>query len=295
MMTDTHKMNWQHKLQVYGRLMRVEKPIGTLLLLWPTYWALLLASDGSPDWLMVFVFTLGTFLMRSAGCVINDFADRDIDGAVARTKARPFAQGQVSKKEALLLTAALCLVSLLCLLPLNTLTWWMSLPAVFLAVTYPFTKRFFPIPQLYLGFAFSFGVPMAFAAETNSVPALAWLIFSANVLWTIAYDTCYAMADKEDDLKLGNIKTSAITFGEQDVNAVMLCHALFVVLMAIVGWNIDATWPYWLSLLVTVAMQCWQYTQIKGRDRQKCFEIFLKNNRIGLVICVGLILHYWWS
>ena len=295
MMTDTHKMNWQHKLQVYGRLMRVEKPIGTLLLLWPTYWALLIASDGSPDWLMVFVFTLGTFLMRSAGCVINDFADRDIDGAVARTKARPFAQGQVSKKEALLLTAALCLVSLLCLLPLNTLTWWMSLPAVFLAVTYPFTKRFFPIPQLYLGFAFSFGVPMAFAAETNSVPALAWLIFSANVLWTIAYDTCYAMADKEDDLKLGNIKTSAITFGEQDVNAVMLCHALFVVLMAIVGWNIDATWPYWLSLLVTVAMQCWQYTQIKGRDRQKCFEIFLKNNRIGLVICVGLILHYWWS
>ena len=295
MMTDTHKMNWQHKLQVYGRLMRVEKPIGTLLLLWPTYWALLIASDGSPDWLMVFVFTLGTFLMRSAGCVINDFADRDIDGAVARTKGRPFAQGQVSKKEALLLTAALCLVSLLCLLPLNTLTWWMSLPAVFLAVTYPFTKRFFPIPQLYLGFAFSFGVPMAFAAETNSVPALAWLIFSANVLWTIAYDTCYAMADKEDDLKLGNIKTSAITFGEQDVNAVMLCHALFVVLMAIVGWNIDATWPYWLSLLVTVAMQCWQYTQIKGRDRQKCFEIFLKNNRIGLVICVGLILHYWWS
>ena len=295
MMNDTLKMNWQQKLQVYGRLMRVEKPIGTTLLLWPTYWALLIASDGRPDWLMVFVFTLGTFLMRSAGCVINDFADRDIDGAVARTKGRPFAMGQVGKKEALLLTLVLCLLAVLCLLPLNTLTWWMSLPAVFLAVTYPFTKRFFPIPQLYLGFAFSFGVPMAFAAETNAVPALAWLIFSANVLWTIAYDTCYAMADKEDDLKLGNIKTSAITFGDKDIAAVMVCHGLFVLLMALVGWNIGATWPYWLALIITVAMQYWQYTQIKSRDRQKCFEIFLKNNRIGWVILLGLLLHYWWS
>ena len=294
-MNDTVKMNWQQKLQVYGRLMRVEKPIGTLLLLWPTYWALLIASDGSPDWLMVLVFTLGTFLMRSAGCVINDYADRDIDGAVARTKNRPFAMGQVGKKEALLLTLVLCLLAVLCLLSLNTLTWWMSLPAVFLALTYPFTKRFFPIPQLYLGFAFSFGVPMAFAAETNAVPALAWLIFTANVLWTIAYDTCYAMADKEDDLKLGNIKTSAITFGDHDVTAVMICHGLFVFLMALVGWDIDATWPYWLALIVTMVMQYWQYTQIKGRDRQKCFEIFLKNNRIGWVISLGLLLHYWWS
>ena len=294
-MNDTVKMNWQQKLQVYGRLMRVEKPIGTLLLLWPTYWALLMASDGSPDWLMVLVFTLGTFLMRSAGCVINDYADCDIDGAVARTKSRPFAMGQVGKKEALLLTLILCLLAVLCLLPLNTLTWWMSLPAVFLALTYPFTKRFFPIPQLYLGFAFSFGVPMAFAAETNAVPALAWLIFTANVLWTIAYDTCYAMADKEDDLKLGNIKTSAITFGDHDVTAVMICHGLFVFLMALVGWNIGATWPYWLALIITMDMQYWQYTQIKGRDRQKCFEIFLKNNRIGWVISLGLLLHYWWS
>ena len=293
-MNDTVKMNWQQKLQVYGRLMRVEKPIGTLLLLWPTYWALLMASDGSPDWLMVLVFTLGTFLMRSAGCVINDYADCDIDGAVARTKSRPFAMGQVGKKEALLLTLILCLLAVLCLLPLNTLTWWMSLPAVFLALTYPFTKRFFPIPQLYLGFAFSFGVPMAFAAETNAVPALAWLIFTANVLWTIAYDTCYAMADKEDDLKLGNIKTSAITFGDHDVTAVMICHGLFVFLMALVGWNIGATWPYWLALIITMDMQYWQYTQIKGRDRQKCFEIFLKNNRIGWVISLGLLLHYWW-
>lgn len=294
-MNTSHPFNWRERLGVYSRLMRVDKPIGTLLLLWPTYWALLIASDGSPSWLMVFVFTLGTFLMRSAGCVINDYADRDIDGAVARTKNRPFALGQVGKKEALLLTASLCLVSLLCLIPLNTLTWWMSLPALFLALTYPLTKRFFPIPQLYLGFAFSFGVPMAFAAETNAVPALAWLIFTANVIWTIAYDTCYAMADKEDDLKLGNIKTSAITFGDKDVAAVMVCHAIFIALMAIVGVKIGAIWPYWLALMVCVGMQYWQYTQIKGRDRQKCFEVFLKNNRIGFVVFVGLVLHYWWS
>lgn len=286
--------NWRERWSVYLRLMRLEKPIGTFLLLWPTYWALWIASDGDPSWLVVLVFTIGTFLMRSAGCVINDYADRDIDGAVERTKNRPFALGQVSKKEALLLTLVLCLLAGLCLLPLNTLTWWMSLPAVFLALTYPLTKRFFPIPQLYLGFAFSFGVPMAFAAETNAVPPLAWLIFIANVLWTIAYDTCYAMADKEDDLKL-NIKTSAITFGEHDVLAVMICHALFVVLMAWVGIEIGAIWTYWLTLLLCIAMQYWQYTQIRHRDRRVCFEVFLKNNRIGLVIFVGLVLHYWWS
>lgn len=294
-MNDSAKaLTWKQKLQVYGRLMRVEKPIGTLLLLWPTYWALWIASDGHPDWWIVLAFTLGTFLMRSAGCVINDYADRDIDGAVARTKARPFAQGQVTQKEALLLTAALCLIAGLCLLPLNTLTWWMSLPAVFLAITYPFTKRFFPIPQLYLGFAFSFGIPMAFAAETNAVPFLAWLLFSANVIWTIAYDTCYAMADKEDDLKL-NIKTSAITFGDYDVAAVMLCHAVFIILMAVVGLQIGAIWTYWLALAASVAHQYWQYTQIKSRDRQKCFEVFLKNNRIGLMVFIGLVLHYCWS
>ena len=188
------------RLDVYIRLMRADKPIGTLLLLWPTYWALWLASDGIPDLAVLVAFTIGTFLMRSAGCVINDFADRDFDGAVERTKNRPFAQGRVKKKEALLLTAFLCLLAALCLIPLNHLTWLMSLPALFLALTYPFTKRFFPIPQLYLGLAFSFGIPMAFAAVVGNVPFEAWILFAANVFWTIAYDTVYALADKEDDL-----------------------------------------------------------------------------------------------
>ena len=281
------------RLSVYARLMRMEKPIGTFLLLWPTFWALWIASEGMPDFTVLLAFTLGTFLMRSAGCVVNDFADRDIDGAVARTSQRPFAQGLVTKSEALLLLLILCLLAALCLLPLNRLTWLMSLPALFLAVTYPFTKRFFPLPQFYLGLAFSFGIPMAFAAVANSVPPLAWLIFAANVLWTLAYDTIYAMADKEDDLKIG-IKTSAITFGHHDVSAVMLCHFWFSVLMALLGWQIGASWPYWLVLPLVVYWQWQQYQVIKTRDRWACFRVFLENNRIGLAWFFGIVAHYIW-
>ena len=281
------------RLSVYARLMRMEKPIGTFLLLWPTFWALWIASKGMPDFTVLLAFTLGTFLMRSAGCVVNDFADRDIDGAVARTSQRPFAQGLVTKSEALLLLLILCLLAALCLLPLNRLTWLMSLPALFLAVTYPFTKRFFPLPQFYLGLAFSFGIPMAFAAVANSVPPLAWLIFAANVLWTLAYDTIYAMADKEDDLKIG-IKTSAITFGHHDVSAVMLCHFWFSVLMALLGWQIGASWPYWLVLPLVVYWQWQQYQVIKTRDRWACFRVFLENNRIGLAWFFGIVAHYIW-
>lgn len=197
------------RLVVYCKLMRVDKPIGTLLLLWPTYWAMWVAADGYPGSTVLLAFTAGVFFMRSAGCVVNDFADRNFDGAVERTKNRPFARGMVTESEAVLLAVILCLCAALCLLPLNLFTWFMSLPALFLAVTYPFTKRFFPLPQLYLGVAFSFGIPMAFAAVTHSVPPVAWLLFVANILWTLAYDTVYAMADKEDDLKIG-IKTSAV-------------------------------------------------------------------------------------
>lgn len=279
------------RMSVYARLMRIEKPIGTLLLLWPTLWALWIASEGMPDWPILFAFVCGTFLMRSAGCVINDFADRDIDGAVERTNQRPFAKGLVTQSEALLLVLILCLLAALCLLPLNGLTWLMSLPALFLAMTYPFTKRFFPLPQLYLGLAFSFGIPMAFAAVSADVPNLAWLIFVANVFWTLAYDTVYAMVDKEDDLKIG-IKTSAITFGDYDVAAVMLCHFWFTALMAVLGWQIGATWPYWLVLPLVVYWQWHQYRVIKTRDRAACFRIFLENNRIGLLWFAGIVLHY---
>ncbi|CWM70197.1 TPA: 4-hydroxybenzoate octaprenyltransferase [Neisseria meningitidis] len=278
------------RLDVYLRLMRADKPIGTLLLLWPTYWALWLASDGIPDWTVLAAFTIGTFLMRSAGCVINDFADRDFDGAVERTKNRPFAQGRVGKKEALLLTAFLCLLAALCLIPLNHLTWLMSLPALFLALTYPFTKRFFPIPQFYLGLAFSFGIPMAFAAVVGNVPFEAWILFAANVLWTLAYDTVYAMADKEDDLKIG-IKTSAVTFGRYDIVAAMLCHGGFTLLMVALGIEIGATWAYWAAVPVTVWLQSLQYRAIKNRNRQVCFQTFLANNRIGQVWFLAIFAH----
>ncbi|WP_051941021.1 4-hydroxybenzoate octaprenyltransferase [Stenoxybacter acetivorans] len=282
------------RFHTYIQLMRADKPIGTLLLLWPTLWALWIAADGSPTWQLVLLFVLGTFFMRSAGCVVNDFADRDFDGAVARTQNRPFAQKKVSTKEAFVLVAVLCFFALLCLLPMNQFTWLMSLPALFLAFSYPFTKRFFPLPQLYLGLAYSFGIPMAFAAETGSVPALAWLIFCANVLWTLAYDTIYAMADKEDDLKIG-IKTSAITFGKYDAEIVMLCHAGFTLLMLILGWQMKAACPYWLAAAVVIYWQYRQYPAIAGRNRMACFHTFLRNNRIGAVWFIGIVLHFWWT
>jgi 4-hydroxybenzoate polyprenyltransferase len=289
-----HKKSWQlvDRLQTYMQLMRIDRPIGTLLLLWPTWWALWIAADGHPDVLLILLFGLGTFLMRSAGCVINDYADRHFDGAVERTCQRPFALNKVSKKEALTLTLVLCILAALCLLPMNRLTWMMSIPALFLAITYPFTKRFFPLPQLYLGLAFSFGIPMAFAAVSNHVPLIAWVLLAANTLWTLAYDTIYAMADKEDDLKIG-IHTSAITFGEHDITAAMLCHAGFDILMILAGWLIHASFWYWLALPLVLGLQYWQWLKIRTRDRKVCFTVFVRNNRIGLIWFTGLLLHYW--
>lgn len=280
------------RLHVYTRLMRVEKPIGTLLLLWPTLWALMIAGSGKPDFLIVCMLTLGTFFMRSAGCVINDFADRKVDGQVKRTKNRPFATQAVTEKEAYCLTIFLVVCAAMCLLPLNRLTVLMSLLALFLAMTYPFTKRFLSLPQAYLGLAFSFGIPMAFAAELGTVPALAWLLFVANVMWTIAYDTIYAIVDKEDDLLLG-MKTSAITFGRFDVFFVMVFHILFLLLLIILGWLLEFNWFYYLSLLAVLSLQLKQLQEIRHRDRQQCFQAFLENNTIGYVILLGLIGHYW--
>ncbi|MCP9759800.1 4-hydroxybenzoate octaprenyltransferase [Aquitalea sp. S1-19] len=276
---------------VYLQLMRADKPIGTLLLLWPTLWGLWIAGDGRPDWMIVAIFIAGTFLMRSAGCVINDYADRHIDAHVERTRHRPFARGAVSEKEALLLAGALAFAAFLLILPLNLLTWAMSLPALFLAATYPFTKRFFPLPQAYLGLAFSFGIPMAFAAQSGTVPPVAWLILAANMAWTIAYDTEYAIVDKPDDLKIG-IKTSAITFGRHDVAAVMLCHALFILLLLQLGRMLDMGLPYFAATTLAALLVSRQYFAIRDRDRQRCFQAFLGNNRVGLLIFLGIAADY---
>lgn len=289
-MTTIIQTIWE-RMGVYTRLMRLDKPIGTLLLLWPTLWAIWIASEGKPSTTILIAFSLGTLLMRSAGCVMNDYADRDFDGAVERTKQRPFALGQASRKEAFTLVGILCILAALCLIPFSWQTWLMALPAVFLAMTYPFTKRFFPIPQLYLGLAFSFGIPMAFVALTNTVPALAWQLFAANVCWTLAYDTIYAMADKEDDLKLG-IKTSAITFGRYDAEIAMAFHGIFNILMLNIGLSLNAAWHYWLIFILIIYWQWQHYLRIQNRDRQACFHVFLDNNKIGWAWLTAILLHY---
>ena len=283
----------KERLDLYERLMRLDKPIGILLLLWPTLWALWLSADGQPSWAVVLVFILGTVLMRSAGCVINDYADRDFDKHVERTKERPLTAGRVSTKEALALFAVLCLLAFALVLVLGKpLVIWLSIPAVFLAASYPFTKRFLAIPQAYLGIAFGFGIPMAYAAHQGSVPAEAWWLLLANVFWAVAYDTEYAMVDREDDLKIG-IKTSAITFGRFDVLAVMLCYALTLVLLAWIGAGLALGWPYYLGLVVAAGIMSRHYFWIRHRERAACFRAFLHNNYAGMAIFAGVLGAYW--
>ncbi|MHB1373952.1 MAG: 4-hydroxybenzoate octaprenyltransferase [Thauera sp.] len=284
-------MSLNDKLPHYIRLMRIDKPIGTLLLLWPTLWALWVAAEGWPPLHILVIFVLGTFLMRSAGCVINDYADRDIDGHVERTVNRPLATGAVSTREALWLAVGLSAVALLLVLPLDPLVIWLSVPALFLAGSYPFTKRFFAVPQAYLGLAFGFSIPMGFAAVQGTVPALAWIMLIANALWTIAYDTEYAMVDRPDDLKIG-IKTSAITFGRFDVAAVMLCYAAAIGLLAWVGMRIDAGLSYYLGLAAAAAIAGYHYTLIRARGRADCFKAFRHNNWFGAVVFAGIFLDY---
>ena len=279
------------RLTRYEKLMRLDKPIGILLLLWPTLWGLWFASDGRPHWLILWIFMLGTVLMRSAGCVINDYADRDIDPHVARTKDRPLAAGLVSKKEALLLAGGLSLIAFALILPLNRLVILLSVPALLLAASYPYTKRFFAIPQAYLGIAFGFGIPMAYAAHTGGVPPMAWLLLAANMFWAIAYDTQYAMVDREDDLKIG-IKTSAITFGRFDVLAVMVCYGIMLALLAFAGMRIGMGWIYYVGLAVAAALMGYHYRLIKERERGQCFKAFLHNNWVGAAIFAGIALDY---
>ena len=280
------------KLDAYERLMRLDKPIGILLLLWPTLWALWIAGQGQPPWPTVLIFVMGTVLMRSAGCVMNDVADRDYDGRVERTQLRPLATREVTVKEALVLAALLSLVAFAFVLFLNRLTILLSFAALFLAATYPLTKRFLAIPQAYLGVAFGFGIPMAFAAVTGRIPCEAWLMLLANVFWAIAYDTEYAMVDRDDDRKIG-IRSSAIFFGRHDVAAIMLCYLLALGLLLYIGMRLKLAWPYDLGLGVAALIAVFHFILIRRRERQACFRAFLHNNWLGAAVFAGIIANYW--
>lgn len=287
--------DFMNRLRLYWRLARLDKPIGILLLLWPTLWGLVWTTlyAGQLSVVLLVVFVLGTVLMRSAGCVVNDYADRDFDLHVARTANRPLTSGQVGTREALVLALVLTLLAAGLLFFLNPLARSLSLVAAVLAGSYPFFKRFFAIPQAYLGIAFGFGIPMGFAAVLGEVPAVAWWLLVANVFWTVAYDTEYAMVDREDDLKIG-IKTSAITFGRFDVWAVMLCYAVFLVVMAVLGVKDGMAWPYFVGLVVAGVMAVYHGRLIRGRDRGDCFRAFLHNHWLGFTVfcsvCAGVLL-----
>jgi 4-hydroxybenzoate polyprenyltransferase len=279
------------RLDHYERLMRLDKPIGTLLLLWPTLWALWIAAEGRPTWALVLIFSLGTLLMRSAGCVMNDLADAGYDRHVERTRDRPLATGAVTRAEAGLLAAFLVFCAFGLVLFLNRLTILLSVVALFLAATYPLTKRFLAIPQAYLGIAFGFGIPMAFAAQVGALPAGAWLLLAANILWAIAYDTEYAMVDRDDDVRIG-IRTAAITFGRRDVAAVMACYVGMLAILVAVGLHERLAWPYYAGLAVAAGMIAYHYTLIRERTRAGCFKAFLHNNWVGGAIFAGIVAAY---
>ncbi|WP_186119140.1 4-hydroxybenzoate octaprenyltransferase [Burkholderia gladioli] len=279
------------RFPLYLKLVRMDKPIGSLLLLWPTLNALWIASGGRPAPSLLVIFILGTLLMRSAGCAMNDYADRDFDRHVKRTVDRPLTSGKIRAWEAVAIAVGLAIVSFLLILPLNGLTKWLSVVAVFVAGTYPFLKRFFAIPQAYLGIAFGFGIPMAFAAIQNTVPLIAWVMLAANVFWSVAYDTAYAMVDRDDDLKIG-MRTSAITFGRYDVLAIMLCYAAVFAIYAWIGLTQQFGPVYWLGWAAAVGCAVYHYTLIKDRDRMKCFAAFRHNNWLGGALFVGIALHY---
>ncbi|WP_421241359.1 4-hydroxybenzoate octaprenyltransferase [Aeromonas enteropelogenes] len=275
----------------YMQLARIDKPIGTLLLLWPTLWALWLAAGGLPNLWVLTVFVVGVFLMRSAGCVINDYADRNFDGHVKRTSGRPLPTGKVDPREALALFFVLALISFGLVLTLNSLTIAMSFVGLLLAVSYPFMKRFIPIPQLVLGMAFSWSIPMAYAAQANALPAVAWLVFIANLLWTVAYDTQYAMVDRDDDLKLG-LKSSAILFGRHDKRIIGVLQLATLLILLLVGQLMALGSSYYWGLLGAAVLFVYQQRLIRERQREACFQAFLNNNYVGALVFAGLVLDY---
>lgn len=290
MMTDESSLPARigERLRLYFRLVRLHRPIGTLLLLWPTLWALWLASDGWPEPYALFAFCLGTLLMRSAGCAINDYADRDFDRHVARTRDRPVTSGRIQPWEAIAVFCALSLAALPLLIPFNTLTWLLAVVAAFLAGSYPFTKRFFAIPQAYLGVAFGFGIPMAYAAIQGAVPLVAWVLLVANIAWAVAYDTEYAMVDRDDDLKIG-VRTSAITFGRFDVTAVMVCYGLTIALLAWAGQIAGMGTAYLAGLGAAGSIAVYHYGLIRDRSREGCFKAFNHNTWFGAAVFSGIV------
>jgi 4-hydroxybenzoate polyprenyltransferase len=279
------------RLKDYAQLMRLHRPIGILLLLWPTLWALWLAGQGRPDPPVFVVFVLGVVLMRSAGCVINDYADRDFDPHVARTRDRPVAAGRVSPREALALFTVLCLIAFALVLTLNRLTVLLSFAGAFLAATYPFLKRYSHLPQFYLGMAFGWGIPMAFAAQTGGVPGLAWILFAANIFWAVAYDTAYAMVDREDDIKVG-VKSTAILFGRHDRAMIFVFHIVTIALLALTGALAGLGLGYYAGLTAALGFALYQQRLMRHRDRDGCFRAFLNNNWFGAAVFAGLVLDY---
>ncbi|WEM42393.1 4-hydroxybenzoate octaprenyltransferase [Photobacterium sp. DA100] len=276
------------KMKAFWQLARFDRPIGSLLLLWPTLWALFLAAEGMPNPHVMLVFVLGVIFMRAAGCVINDFADRNFDGHVKRTAQRPMPSGKVSEREALALFGLLVLVSFLLVLTMNTLTIMLSVVAVILAAAYPFMKRYTHLPQLVLGMAFGWSIPMAYAAQAGELPAVAWLLFVANILWTIAYDTQYAMVDRDDDVKVG-IKSTAILFGRFDKMLIGLLQLGTLVLLIAVGAIEGMSQVYYWCLLLASSLFVYQQMLIRGREREPCFKAFLNNNYVGMLICIGIV------
>jgi 4-hydroxybenzoate polyprenyltransferase len=279
------------RLDAYERLIRLDQPIGTLLLLWPTLWAVWLAADGRPRLDIVLIFVVGTLLMRSAGCAINDYADRDYDPHVERTRGRPLASGEIRPHEALVLAALLAAAAFALVLFLNWFAIVLSFVALAIAAAYPFTKRFFALPQAFLGVAFGFGIPMAYAAIQWRLPLECWMLFAANICYSFAYDTEYAMVDRDDDARLG-IRTSALTLGRWDVAAVMASYALMLVLLLVLGLHLSLAWPYYAGLLAAGAMMGYHWFLIRDRSREGCFKAFRHNNWVGGVIFVGIALAF---
>lgn len=277
------------KMAAYSRLMRIDKPIGSLLLLWPTLWALWLAGRQAPPLNVLLVFVLGVFFMRAAGCVVNDFADRKIDGFVKRTRERPLPSGAVTPREAKLLFAGLVLISFALVLTMNSMTIWLSLGGLGLAWLYPFMKRYTHLPQVVLGAAFGWAIPMGWAAVSESVPLTCWLLFLANICWTVAYDTQYAMVDRDDDLKIG-VKSTAILFGRYDKLIIGLLQLATLCLMALVGWQLHLNDIFYWSVLVAGVFFVHQQKLIARRRRELCFKAFLNNNWVGLVLFMGVVL-----